>query len=221
MSVTIDISENVALITMDDGKANAVSHQLLDALEPALDKAQRDAKAVVLTGRTGVFCGGFDLKVLQGAAPEEVVSLVNRGGRLAHRLYGFPIPVVAAAGGHGIALGALWLLAADTRVGAKGDFKFGLNETAIGMTLPVFGIELARARLDPTQLTAAAIQSKIYGVEGAVQAGFLDQVLAAEELIPAALKAAAQLGSLPGSAYLANKQAFRGEALARIESSLK
>ena len=45
---------DVAVLTMDDGKANAVSHAYIDALSEGLDRAEEDAKAVVLLGRVGV-----------------------------------------------------------------------------------------------------------------------------------------------------------------------
>jgi len=72
--------------------------------------------------------------------------LVSKGAELIVRLYSFPLPVVVAAEGHSIAMGAIMLLAADLRIGKDADTKYGLNETAIGMVLPPFGMELAKAR---------------------------------------------------------------------------
>ena len=151
---------------MDDGKANAVSPAMLDVLEPALEEAEAGARATALVGRAGVFCGGFDLKVVGGSDTAARDALVARGAALSHRLYNFGKPLVAAATGHGIALGAVILLACDTRIGGRGDFKFGLNETAIGMHLPPPILELARDRLPKDKVTEAAIQATIYGPEG-------------------------------------------------------
>ncbi len=220
MSVTVDISDKVALITLDDGKANAISHAVLDALEPALDEAEEKAGAVVLAGRPGKFCAGFDLSVMQGGDPAAVAQLLNRGGRLAHRLYGYPRPVVAAATGHALALGAILLLACDTRIGARGEFKLGLNETAIGMALPVFGTELARDRLAPALLTASVIQARLYDPEAAVAAGYLDAVTGADEVIGEATGIAAQLAALSGPAYATTKRTLRRETLETIGASL-
>ena len=130
---------DVAVLTMDDGKANAVSHAYIDALSEGLDRAEEDAKAVVLLGRVGVFSAGFDLKEI-AKGPAESKALVDRGAALLFRLFTFPMPVVAASAGHAIAAGALLLLASDTRIGVGGDAKYGLNETAIGMSLPPFGL---------------------------------------------------------------------------------
>lgn len=220
VSVKLEISNNVALITLDDGKANAVSHALLDQLEPALDEAERQAGAVVLAGRPGRFCAGFDLGVMQGGDAADVNRLLGRGGRLAYRLYGYPKPLVAAVTGHALALGAVLLLACDTRIGARGEFKLGLNETAIGMPLPVFGTELAKARLEPALLTASVIQARLYGPEAAVAAGYLDDVTDADRVIDRAMDIGRQLAALSAGAYAATKRNLRRDTLKVIGDSL-
>ena len=146
--------------------------------------------------------------------------MVNRGGELALRLFTLPVPVVAACTGHAIAMGALLLLSCDTRIGIEGDFKIGLNETAIGMALPVFGLELPRARLQPTHFTPAVIQARLYDPKDAVEAGFLDFAVAPEALQDTAVGVAARLGELDAKAYLANKLAIRAPAIETIRASL-
>lgn len=220
MTVTLEMDGKTAVITLDDGKANAVGHALLEALEPALAKAETDADAIVLAGRPGKFSAGFDLRTMQGASPEEVQALVNRGGHMALALFRCSKPLIAAATGHGIALGAIWLLASDERIGTPGPFKFGLNETAIGMALPVFGLELARARVPAERQTEAVIMGQLYGPEEACNAGYLDELVAEDKLLERCLERAAMLGALPGRAYAANKRALRAASIATIEASL-
>jgi len=58
MSATVEITNDIALIRMDDGKANAINFDMLAALNSALDTAEANAKAIVLTGRDGRFSGG-------------------------------------------------------------------------------------------------------------------------------------------------------------------
>ncbi len=220
MSVTYTQHDAVALIHMDDGKANAVSHDLLGALHTALDRAEAAAKAVVLAGRPGRFSAGFDLNVMRGASADEVQGLVKAGGEAALRLYSFPLPVVAACTGHAIAMGCFLLLSCDTRIGVAGDFKIGANETAIGMVLPPFGLELAKARLAPTRFTRAIVQAKLFDPKAAVDAGYLDQTAEPEALIETALAEAARLGELPGGAYKGNKLAMRQATIEAIRATL-
>ena len=92
------------------------------------------------------------------------------------------------------------LLASDFRFGAGGDFKIGLNETAIGLTLPRFGIELAQARLSPLHLTEAAISARLYAPDAAVEAGFLDAVVQEEAIRTSAIDKARAMTALDAAA---------------------
>src|ERR1700761_8341907 len=97
--VSYTLEENTALITMDDGKANALSDAMIGELTAALTRAEGEAKAVVLAGRPERFCGGFDLKVMM-SSPEAARTLLRTGAALLMRLYGSPLPIVAACTGH-------------------------------------------------------------------------------------------------------------------------
>jgi len=213
------IDNDIAILTFDDGKANAVSHDFIDGMTAGLDSAEEEAKAVVIMGKPGMFSAGFDLKEIQ-KGQAEAVALVNRGAEMLYRLFGFPQPVIAGCSGHAVAAGAFTLLACDTRIGVAGDFKLGLNETAIGMTLPVFGHQLAQNRLSKRHLTAAVIQSQMYSPDEAVDAGFLDSVVNADELETACVAAAEQLMALPTATYGQMKRDTRQIPLTAIKDSL-
>lgn len=220
MSATIDLQGDIALIKMDDGKANAINFDMIDALNAALDEAQAKAKAIVLTGREGRFSGGFDLKVLTASGPETSLKLLDEGAKLLIRLYGNPLPVIAACTGHAIAMGVFILHACDTRVGASGEFKIGANETINGMVLPKFALELSADRLNPRHMTKAVVQAFIYGPEEAVEAGYLDTLAPLDQVEAQAVAIAGMLAQLPGHAYHGNKMAIRGATIDRIKASI-
>ena len=221
MSVSLNISDDIALITMDDGKANAVSNTMLEALEHALNEAEQKAEAVVLAGRPGLFCAGFDLKIMKGGSDEDRAALGDRGGWIVHRLYSFPKPTIAAATGHGIALGALFLLGCDVRVGALGNYHFGLNETAINLPLPIFGLELAEARLARDRMVEAVLQARLYQAKEAVTVGYLDYAVTPDKVIAESTNIARELAAIPSEAYNENKQLMRRRTLSTIATSLK
>ncbi|MDP5072010.1 MAG: crotonase/enoyl-CoA hydratase family protein, partial [Congregibacter sp.] len=152
--VTVREEDAYVLLSMDDGKANALSFAMFEALNAGLDAAEATGKVVIIAGRPGKFSAGFDLSVMAGGG-EPMLDLLRQGAELSVRLLSFSAPVILAVSGHALAMGALLCLSADYRVGMKGVYKLGLNEVAIGMTLPWFGIELARARLEETQLNHA------------------------------------------------------------------
>ncbi len=159
--VTYQRSDRVSTITMDDGKVNVFSLAMLGALHEAFDRAERDGTVVLLRGRPGYFSAGFDLKVINGAS-EDVALMLRLGATLAGRILSFPAPVVAACTGHAFPAGAFLLMAADTRLGADGPFKLGLNEVRIGLTLPWFAIVLARHRLTPAHFDHAAVTGTMF-----------------------------------------------------------
>jgi enoyl-CoA hydratase len=217
--VTVEIRDSVALVRWDDGKANVLGFEALDELHAALDRAEKEASAVLLIGRPGRFSAGFDLKQL-GAGSESMRKLVDGGARLLLRLYLHPQPVVIACTGHALAAGALTVMVGDTRLGARGDFKIGLNEVAIGMGVPEFLVELARDRLSKRHFTAAVLQARLYDADGAVDAGFLDAACEPEALLERALDEAARLAQLPSTAYASTKRATRQATVDRIEAGL-
>ena len=210
----------VALITLDDGKANALSPAMVAAVNAAFDRAEDDAaSAVVLTGRPGRFSAGFDLSVMT-AGPDALFGLVKSGAELALRLYLFPRPLVIACTGHALAAGAVLLCAADLRLGTTGEFKIGLNEVAIQLPLPVFAMELARERLAPRYFSQAVTQARIFNPAGAVEAGYLDEIAPAETLLDVAVAHATRLGALPDPAFRLTKERERRETVARIRATL-
>ena len=212
---------DVAVVTLNDGKANAFGPNMIATVNSLLDRAQaEEAKAVVLMGRPGLFSGGFDLKVIRGDDPEAARAMSLGGARLMMRLYGFPLPLVIAATGHAVALGAFCLLTGDYRIGTAGEFSIGLNETAIGMSLPPFGLMLANERLSKRHLSRAAIGATMFNPEEARDAGFLDDVVPADQLRDAALDKAGSLTQLDGAAYASVKQGLRGGAIAAVNAGL-
>jgi enoyl-CoA hydratase len=221
MSGLVDYELNgaVATIALDDGKLNVFSIRMLQALHAALDDAQRDGAVVVLRGRTGCFSAGFDMNVF-AAGVEPILEMLTLGATLAERVLSFPRPVLVACSGHAIAAGAFLPLAADVRIGVDGPFQIGLNEVRIGLTVPSFAIELARGRLAPAQFDAAVVGARMYEPAGAVAAGFLDSVVAADELDEASLAAAAGLAELNGRAHAATKLRARAETLDRLRAAI-
>lgn len=207
--VTLTIDDGVAVVRLDDGKANVVSHALIDALHAALDTATSDADAIAFIGREGKFSAGFDLSVMSQGA-DAARGLVGAGGELLMRVFVHPQPTVAAVTGHALAAGALLCLACDTRVGSADlPAKIGLNETAIGMGLPWYGVRLGEARLSTAHLQRAVVQAEIYDMAGALEAGYLDELVGAADVVDHAIARARQLGALPGSAYGFTKRRLR------------
>jgi enoyl-CoA hydratase len=215
--VTTSLEDGVAVLRFDDGKANVLGMAALPSFDAALDRAQADADAVCIVGREGKFCAGFDLSVMT-AGPDAARDLVARGGELLMRIYQHPQPVVGAVTGHALAAGALLVLSCDVRVGADVPAKIGLNETAIGMPLPLFAIALAEDRLATTAVVEATLGARVYDPHGAVAAGYLDRVVPVEAVADEALAEARHLGAYSSRAYAQTKEVLRAGTLARVRA---
>ncbi|HVC70649.1 MAG TPA: crotonase/enoyl-CoA hydratase family protein [Acidimicrobiales bacterium] len=217
--VSYERDAEVATITMDDGKVNVFSVPMLRALHEAFDQAEGDGTVVILTGREGYFSAGFDLLTIAGG-PEPLREMLTLGATLAQRLLAFPRPVVATCPGHAYPAGAFLLLSSDTRIGAAGAFRIGLNEVRIGLTLPWFAIELARHRLQPSYFDRGLVTATMYDPAEAVTAGFLDQVVAPGDLRAAGLEAAGLLAELDPTAHAATKRRVRRRVLDALQAAI-
>ena len=147
---------------------------------------------VIITGQPGILSGGYDLKVMT-SGPQNAIDLVAAGSTLARRMLAHPYPIIVACTGHAVAKGAFILLSADYRVGVEGPFRIGLNEVQIGMTMHHVGIELARDRLRKSYFNRSVINAEMFDPQEALQAGFLDAVVAPESLMTTARAMAEQL----------------------------
>lgn len=218
--VTYTLNDGVATIAMDDGKANALSTEMLGNLDAAFDKAEKDNAIVILTGRAGVFCGGFDLKEM-GTGPQDALELTSLGSKLARRIMAFPRPVILLATGHTIAMGAFLALACDYRVIGDGDFKIGLNETLIGMTMHNFGIEMGRYHLAKNYFNRCVINAEIFNPKGAMHAGFFDKIIPVEQLPMAPAMIGQMFGQLNETAFKNTKNRSRKEIFAILDQAIE
>ena len=218
--VSFELTGKVAVLRMDDGKANALSDQMITELDEALDRACKEASAVVLAGRPERFCAGFDLRAMM-AGPASARALLVRGAKLYTKLYGLPVPLVIACTGHALAGGALVMLTGDLRLVSAGAYRIGLNEVAIGLPVPVLAQALARDRLTPGELSRATLLARIYTPEEAVRAGYADEVVPVDEVLARAQAEAGKLAELSRQAFHATKLRLRGATIAHIENTLE
>jgi enoyl-CoA hydratase len=217
--VTYQSEDNFVVITIKNGKANAISHEVVHGLNRSLDKAQQENKVVILTGQNGIFSAGFDLKVMTKSS-ESAKELVIKGSKLSLRMLSFPQPIIVLCSGHAIAKGAFLLLSSDYRIGVAGDFKIGLNEVMIGMTMHHAGIAIAKARLSEVYLNRSVNNAEIYNPKEAIKAGFLDMIVPEKELLSTAIKVAEMFSKLNKKAHFETKLKVRKTHLKDLEKAI-
>lgn len=216
LTVSID-GDGIGWITLDDGKANVMTMVMLGALEGALEHTAANARVTVLRGRPGIFSAGFDMKTLQGGE-QASHEMLDAGIRIIRRMLDHPPPTVSGCSGHAYPMGAFLLLSSDVRIGVEGSWRICLNEVAIGLTLPHFALALARYRLSPSGLARIATAT-MFTPEQAVAAGYLDSVVAENELADACREAALALTKLHPEAYVGTKQRLTASVREAIDTA--
>jgi enoyl-CoA hydratase len=217
--VSYRFADGVATITMDDGKVNALSPAMLADINEALDRASADEGVVVVTGRAGIFSGGFDLKILQAGGPE-ATGMLEEGFALALRLLEYPAPVVIACSGHAVAMGFFLLLCGDYVIGVDGPFRLQANEVAIGLTMPWTAIEICRQRLTPAGFIRVVSLAESFTPSNGVSVGILDKVIEGADLLENTTAVAAGLAALDRRAHATAKSRTRGAAIDAVRHGL-
>jgi enoyl-CoA hydratase len=216
--LAIAIEDGIATITLDDGKANALGIDRLGELARAFEIVERADAVAVLRGREGIFSAGFDLATFPRGR-DATLAMLRAGAELILRLLRFPRPVLTACTGHAYPMGAFLMLAADARLGLAGPFRIGLNETAIGIPVPRFAVELARHRLSPAGF-ARIPAAPLFEPEEAMRLGYLDRVLAPEAIEGGVREEAARLRALHMPSFAATKLRTNERAIEAIERAL-
>jgi enoyl-CoA hydratase len=219
--VAYRLDEGVATITMDDGKVNVMSTGMLRDLDAAFDRAEKDqAIALLRSARKDIFSAGFDLKIFAANDPELSLEMVKTGAELALRLMSHPFPTIGIMEGHAFPMGTFLLLACDVRIGAKGKFRMGLNEVAIGISPPGFAIELARSRVHPAWLSRTVTLGEMFEPDDAVVAGFLDRAVPGNEVERTIDEVVAAMRGLRAPSHALAKQRLRRAAMAAMREAI-
>lgn len=220
-AVTVSTDDDgIVTVRIDDGKANALTHGILTAIDETLDAIEAEARVVAVLGRPGRWSAGFDLSVMT-AGPEPARDLLVHGAHMALRCFDYPHPIVAGCSGHAVAMGAIWLLALDRRIGVDGAFRIGMNEVRIGMPVPRFAVGLGQFRLSPRHVGDAVQLATLYSPTAAVEAGYLDRVVPPDQLEDAVRAEARDLLELHDTPFALTRANLRGPTSAALRAGLE
>ena len=217
---TLSLDEDVSIITLDDGKANVFSPSMIAAVNKCLDDVPTEKGALIITGRTGMFSAGFDLKIISAGDMDATKEMSLNGFKLLSRIFSFPRPVLAACSGHGIALGTFLLCCCDYRIGVKGEFLVGANDMRTNMVIPVPILELIKFRVAQSHKYRAVLGAEMYSIENAIEAGIIDEIVDADNLMNTALTKAKDLATLGHPSYTLTKELYIEEPLKKINDAI-
>ena len=212
--------DDVSMIKMDDGKVNVFSIEMLENFRANLSKVPRDKGVLIITGRSGVFSGGFNLKTFQAGDPKEITQMLSLGFETLYDIYSFPRPIIAAVSGHAIALGIFLVSCCDYRIGANGDFILQANEVRNKMSIPTQLIEIAASRLNKSHIYRALFHAEPYPIKSGVDAGWLDELVEPNKLEKRAMEKAKDLADLGHPYYKETKEILLGDTFEKIKAAI-
>ena len=218
--VNLKTENQISFITMDDGKANAMSVDMLKGLNKALDEAELSGSVVILSGRENVLSGGFDLGVFKSGDNAKILEMLTLGAELSYRILSYPTPIIAACTGHAVAMGTFLLLCCDYRIGASGNSKFAANEVAIGLTVPYFAIEVIKQRIINKHRSKAIGLAHFFDIREALEAGFVDEIAAPDQVVATAESKAEEFLKLDLKAHNSSKLRLREPMLASLRDAI-
>jgi len=217
---TLSKENDISIIKLDDGKANAFSYDMLSQVNELLTKVPRDSGALVITGREGLFSGGFDLKTLATGDMEKITKMVQSGYRLLLELFSFDRPIVAAVSGHSIALGLFVTCSADYRIAIDGKYVCQANEVRNNMDIPTQIMEIIRARVNKKYFYSAVYHSDAYSVQDSIEVGYIDEVVSEDQFMKRVMEKAKELATLPHPFYANTKKTAQDDVRRKIADAI-
>ena len=218
---TLSKENDISIIKLDDGKANAFSYDMLSQVNELLTQVPRDSGALVITGREGLFSGGFDLKTLATGDMEKITKMVQLGYNLLLELFSFDRPIVAAVSGHSIALGLFVTCSADYRIAIDGKYVCQANEVRNNMDIPTQIMEILKARVDKKYFYPAVYHSDVYSVQESIKVGLIDQVVSEDQFMERVMEKAKELATLPHPFYANTKKTAQDDVRQKISDAIE
>jgi enoyl-CoA hydratase len=221
--INCEIDNRIAVIKMDDGKANAMDNVFFEEFGESLDRVETDdAKVLIFAGRPGFFSGGLDLKLVSTLQPKDLSKFTETFALTILRVFSFPIPTIAACTGHAIAGGAMLCFACDRRFIIDGNYKIQVNEVLIGIPLPSFMLLIGSSAIPQQWQNEALLHGKAYNPAELVARNIFDAVVEeGDDVVAYAKSEAEKLLALKLPAYATTKKRIRSSRVEEVKILLK
>ena len=210
----LEISDHGAVrqIRLARPPANAINHELIQALSRELAAAESKADAVVVSGAQGMFSAGLDVPELLALDRDELFLFWQDFTRLLGRIARMPVPIVFALTGHAPAGGIVLAVFGDYRIMASGKFKTGVNEVQVGLVVrPQVYRALVRL-VGPRQAERITVAGEIMEAQRAFDIGLVDELADdPDDAVARSIAWCKQHLALPRHAMIASRAMARAE----------
>lgn len=217
----LDRIEHEAILELRLNKppVNALGPELNPVLRDAILAAPAEgARAIVLSGREGMFSAGLDVAAMLKRDRAGMVEFFTDFFGLLAAIARSPVPIATAITGHAPAGGAVLAILSDYRVMLQGKYRIGLNEVEVGLKVPP-GVQVAVEKLvGHRQATRMCMEARMLTTEQAHAIGLVDATAdSAEQCIEQALAWCRLMISMPPVAMLRERDHFRAPIVTASE----
>jgi enoyl-CoA hydratase/carnithine racemase len=204
MDMSLIVKENqgnIALLTLNNGVANAISPELVDELSAILKEIKKEACGLLLCGGKKFFSMGFDLPALITLNRPEMTNFLSNFHDLILDLYTIPIPSAAVLEGHAAAGGNILAIACDFRYATTQPRKMGVNEVKLGLPVPSLADGILRQIAGDRAATRMLYGGEFISFADAAMVGLIDDMLPPDTLRQSATERIATLAALDRHAF--------------------
>jgi enoyl-CoA hydratase/carnithine racemase len=212
MSVTAEVRNRVARITLDRPPANSYDPAFIEELDDAIGQvaAAGVAVAVVRSASERFFSAGADVKGFLARSADDNRAMVRRAHQVFDRFAAEAPVFVAAVAGHALGGGYEIALACDIRVAAEGGYRLGLPEVTLGLLPGTGGTQRLPRLVGPGRALELMTTGRTVGPQEAERLGMVDRLVPAEGFDRTVEGIAADLAAGAPLAIAAVKRAVHG-----------
>jgi enoyl-CoA hydratase/carnithine racemase len=211
----------VAHLTLNrPAQYNALSKEMLSALEAALDEIAADSRArvVVLGGAGKAFCAGHDLKQMRANPSLEYYrQLFDDCSRLMMRIQTMPQPVIARVHGIATAAGCQLVAMCDLAVAAD-EARFAVSGINVGLFCATPSVPLSR-NVGRKAAFEMLVTGELIDAASAMRQGLINRCVPADRLDAEIERLSAAIASKPPSAIAAGKKLFYRQLESGVEAA--
>lgn len=218
------LEDKIAIVQLNNGKVNAISHQLAKELKNTfLSLTENDqVDGVILTGHTGAFSAGLDVvEQAQMTAEETKAFWVDYYGAL-QAMVRYPKPFVCAITGFAPAGGTILTLCADYRIMAEEPkHVIGMHEFKLSMIVPELMMDLWCYTLGEQKAFQALQNAKLFSAQEALDENIVQEIAPAEKVLALAKEHLKKCLKVYGPVYIKSKRLARKQLLSLVDRDIE
>jgi enoyl-CoA hydratase len=214
----------VATLTVNRPAAlNALNRVVLEDIAQVLNEVRSDSavRVLIVTGAGDrAFVAGADIAAMSEMAPGEGLEFSRIGHRVMHSIEDLPIPVIAAVNGFALGGGLELAMACDLIIASE-KARFGQPEINLAIIPGFGGTQRLPHRIGQARAREFVLTGDMFDARTALALGLVNQVVAPEELLPAARKLAEKLASKSAVALRQAKVELRASFTMEEDAGLR